>query len=77
MTDMFGFYTNVTDGNSAGGQGLFEWTRANNVNPLDLHFAWIEGTQCHLCLEHRLYLQLKPAGTPRNIVPVRPCKKHS
>lgn len=71
VKDMFGLCSTREDGgSSAGGQRLFGWATANNVNPLDLHFAWIEGTQCHCCLEYRMYQHLKPAGTLLNRKPI-------
>jgi hypothetical protein len=72
LADAFGFYTSET-GHHSGGQSIHNWCLKNEVNPLDLHIAWIEGTKCHRCLEDRLYQGLKPR---LNLVVPRKCKKH-
>jgi hypothetical protein len=73
LADAFGFYTSET-GHHSGGQHIHEWCVKNQVNPLDLHIAWIEGTECHRCLEDRLYRGLSP--TLNRMVPSK-CKTHS
>jgi hypothetical protein len=72
LADSFGFYT-FERGHSSGGQHVHRWCRENQVNPLDLYIAWIEGTECHRCLEGRLFRELKPKlnrSTPSK------CKRH-
>jgi hypothetical protein len=59
MADAFGFYTAKT-GHSSGGQSIHRWCLENQVNPADLHLAWVEGHECHRCLEGRLYEALSP-----------------
>lgn len=60
IADAFGFFSETT-GHHSGGQHIHEWCRANGVNPLDLHLAWIAGTSCHRCLEIRLVKVLTPS----------------
>jgi len=72
LADAFGFYGSKT-GHSSGGQHVHQWCREHHVNPLDLYIAWIEGTECHRCLEGRLFRGLKPKlnrSTPSR------CKSH-
>ena len=59
LADAFGFYTSET-GHHSGGQRIHRWCLDERVNPLDLYIAWINGTECHRCLEYRLYRALNP-----------------
>ena len=59
IADAFGFYTHET-GHHSGGQHIHRWCAVVGINPLDLHLAWIEGTDCHRCLEGRLVKRLSP-----------------
>lgn len=72
LADAFGFYTKAT-GHSSGGTSLHKWCLAHQVRPLDLYLSWIEGTQCHRCLERRLHGSLSPILN--RLVPSR-CKLH-
>ena len=72
VADMLGLFTEET-GHHSGGQHLYAWCRTNQVNPLDLHIAWIEGADCHRCLENRLFGELNPILNRR--VPSK-CKVH-
>jgi hypothetical protein len=59
LIDALGFYTPQT-GHSSGGKHLHEWCQQNHLNPLDLYIAWVKGSECHRCLENRLYRALTP-----------------
>ena len=59
LADMFGFYGGES-GHHSGGQSIHKWCRINSVNPSELYIAWIEGTECHRCLEGRLCRALQP-----------------
>jgi hypothetical protein len=72
LADAFGFYTFET-GHHSGGQHIHDWCKKNEVNPLDLHIAWIAGTECPRCLEDRLYRGLSPRLN--RMVPSK-CKAH-
>lgn len=73
LADSFGFYTKST-GHSSGGTSIHKWCLENNVSPLDLYLAWVEGTRCYRCLEVRLHSLLHP-----QLNRVRPsrCKQHA
>jgi hypothetical protein len=68
LADMFGFPPH-----HSGGQQVYRWCVANEVNPLDLHLAWVKGTECHRCLEVRLHRLLAPSLN--RMVPSR-CAAH-
>lgn len=69
IIDAFGF-----GGHSSGGQSLHEWCLREGVNPSDLHIAWVEGHECHRCLEGRLY---KAIGPKLNKMAPPRCTAHS
>jgi hypothetical protein len=72
LADAFGFYSAET-GHHSGGQEIHKWCRQNQVNPLELHIAWIEGAECNRCLEDRLFRKCKPILN--RVIPSR-CKTH-
>jgi hypothetical protein len=59
LADLFGFFGEETAHHS-GGQSLHRYCRENNINPLELHIAWVKMAECHRCLEVDLYSRLKP-----------------
>lgn len=73
LADAFGFFTDKT-GHSSGGQSLHHWCKEHHVNPLTLYVAWVLGTDCHRCLEVRLFRELSPR---LNKVAPSKCSKHS
>jgi hypothetical protein len=60
LADAFGFYNPKIKQGHAGGRSIHKWCLHNEVNPLDLYLAWITGSECHRCLECRLYQGLEP-----------------
>ena len=72
LADALGFFTNET-GHHSGGQNIHRWCLANDINPLDLYIAWVDGSECHRCLENRTYRDLNPALN--RVVPAK-CTAH-
>jgi hypothetical protein len=60
VADACGFFSPGGTGHHSGGQSIYDWCKRTRTRPLDLYIAWIEGTDCHRCLEVRLYEELKP-----------------
>ena len=74
LADMLGFFgTGRSNGHHSGGKSLHRWCRRENVNPMDLHLAWVKRTNCHRCLEVNLVSELKPLLNRK--APAR-CKIH-
>lgn len=75
LADIFGFYhmTNRKIGHHSGGRHIHQWCLKNQINPLNLYVAWIEGNECHRCLEIRLHGSLNPVLN-RNFPPA--CNTH-
>lgn len=60
-------------GHHSGGQSIHRWCWLNDINPLDLYIAWVDGSECHRCLENRTYRDLNPALN--RVVPAK-CTAH-
>jgi hypothetical protein len=60
IADACGFFNDKRTGHHSGGQSIYDWCKRNRTHPLDLYIAWIEGTDCHRCLEVRLFEEFKP-----------------
>jgi len=60
VADMFGFFGSET-GHHSGGQSVHAYCERNRVSPLNLFIGWVEGCECHRCLEIELCRSLRPS----------------
>ncbi len=72
IADMFGFFGSET-GHHSGGESLHKHCRSKQLNPKQLHIAWLENCSCVRCVENEIYDQLEPSLNKNR--PTR-CKEH-
>lgn len=59
IADAFGFFQTGA-GHSSGGQSLYRYCGTNNVNPRQLHIAWLARCGCCRCAEQYFWRDLSP-----------------
>ncbi|MBI2166465.1 MAG: hypothetical protein HYU29_08730 [Chloroflexi bacterium] len=72
IADLFGFFQEGT-GHSSGGISLHNYCKKQNLNPKQLHIAWIVNCGCVRCAETVIYDLTKPE---LNIKRPPKCIKH-
>jgi hypothetical protein len=73
ISHMFGLFSPIdTHCSHSGGKSLYEYCKANVINPMELYIGWLDSCGCPACEEINTYNCLKPLLNS----PPKKCKCH-